>query len=180
MFTRAFTAVVGVALVAVLAAMMLPDAGRVSAPGSEAVAHPAENALASKAQRRPAMSVATMRDTHANVQASARRPFNDVLDVPRAGLRKAVPVTRGQELGLRFRPDERDPIAGQGYPERFEQGTVQRFTVPGDSQFRPLPRERRRTYEDIQAESQAAQPQMVPNMPYPMLPVPPVGPGYWR
>ncbi|MCB1774562.1 MAG: hypothetical protein KDI88_13175 [Gammaproteobacteria bacterium] len=179
MSTRVITVVVGLALVAVcVGALRGGDQLPESAP--KLTGHAAEGAFAGKGLRRPPMAVATMRDTHATTPAHVRRPFNDVLEVPRAGARKAVPVTRGQELGLRFRPDERDPIAGQGTSGQIGQEAVGRFTTPGDSAFRPLPRERRRTYEDIQAESQAGEIPMVPAMPYPMLPLPPTGPGYWR
>lgn len=98
----------------------------------------------------------------------------------RAGSRKAVPVTRGQELGLRFRPDDRDPYyASPGL-------TVERPGVapPGvsDHAFRPTPRKRRPTYEELQA-GQQSRPPAFPATGYPAaipppLPMPPTG-VYW-
>jgi hypothetical protein len=84
----------------------------------------------------------------------------------RAGWRKASPVTRGQDLGFRFRPDERA-------------GTYGEVIVPGGGQaepreqanFRPVEPRRKPTYEELQAREQAAEP--VPRMPpasYPALP----------
>ncbi len=94
----------------------------------------------------------------------------------RAGSRKAVPVTRGQELGLRFRPDDNaSPYSQPGFaPTDHGQ--------PGSdalqSQFRPIPKRRKRTYEEMQSEMTSAPPQgLAPIMPYPMLGTPPL-PGY--
>ncbi len=92
----------------------------------------------------------------------------------RAGARKAVPITRGQELGLRFRPDERASPYGQSVMPH-DGGAADRYSEQLHSQFRPAPRRRKPTYEELQAED-AAQPQLMPGMPYPMLPQPP--PGY--
>lgn len=89
----------------------------------------------------------------------------------RAGARKAVPVTRGQELGLRFRPDDRQSPYGQS-PEPQGEGATNTISDELQSQFRPGARKRKPTYEELQAESAPWQPQMVPAMPYPMLPQP--------
>ena len=94
----------------------------------------------------------------------------------RAGARKAVPVTRGQDLGLRFRPDERASPYGQIESPRQQAG------APGldpalQSQFRPTQPRRKRTYEELQAErAQQELPPAGPLMPYPALPAPPLPP----
>lgn len=93
----------------------------------------------------------------------------------RAGARKAVPITRGQDLGLRFRPDERDSAYGPSGAAPTG-GTADAFPAELHSQFRPTPPKRKPTYEELQAGS-ASQPQMAPPMPYPMMPTPPL-PGY--
>ena len=93
----------------------------------------------------------------------------------RTGARKAVPVTRGQELGLRFRPDERE--------SPYDRGAV--GTVPGNenarlqelhSQFRPARPKRKPSYEELQAGEGAGQQMLGPMGPYPGMP-PPI-PGY--
>jgi hypothetical protein len=91
----------------------------------------------------------------------------------RTGARKAVPVTRGQDLGLRFRPDERESPYGQ-VTSPHDRGA---YPSEPDSQFRPLQRKRKRTYEELQAENLPSQPPpAAPVLPYPM-PAPPL-PGY--
>ena len=57
----------------------------------------------------------------------------------RAGARKAVPITRGQELGLRFRPDERASPYGQSVMPH-DGGAADRYSEQLHSQFRPAPR----------------------------------------
>jgi hypothetical protein len=95
----------------------------------------------------------------------------------RAGARKAVPVTRGQELGLRFRPDERASPYGQTtFPPS---GADPGLSPELQSQFRPTPKRRKPSYEEMQAESLPPQPFAAPVMPYPALP-PPIAPyGFW-
>lgn len=96
-----------------------------------------------------------------------------VLSDQRSGARKAQPITRGQELGLRFRPDDREtPYAHSLMPQAGGvNGPVSEELM---SQFRPLPRKHRPTYEELQAETVPQSPApMVPAMPYPMLPQPP-------
>jgi hypothetical protein len=159
---------------------LLPDSVPEPATRAGHGTQPAQTPLVNKALRRPPMTVTAMRDSPGFQNSSARRQASELMDDSRAGARKAVPITRGQELGLRFRPDERDPIGGQAYPGQPGQGAAGHFTPSDNSQFRPLPKAKRRTYEDMQAESQAVAPPMAPAMPYPMLPMPPVGPGYWR
>lgn len=92
----------------------------------------------------------------------------------RAGWRKASPITRGQDLGLRFRPDERAPAYGEviapggGQAEPREQAN-----------FRPLAPRRKPTYEELQAREQTPEPWRppMPPAPYPVLPPPyPVAP----
>jgi hypothetical protein len=95
--------------------------------------------------------------------------------VERAGSRKAVPVTRGQELGLRFRPDENaSPYAQPGFAPS---DTGRPGSDALQSQFRPIPKRRKPTYEELQSEmAPPPQPGVAPMMPYP-LGVPPL-PGY--
>ena len=94
----------------------------------------------------------------------------------RAGSRKAVPVTRGQELGLRFRPDDNaSPYSQPGFAPT---DSVQPGSAALQSQFRPIPKRRKPTYEELQSEVTPAPPQgLAPIMPYPMLGTPPL-PGY--
>jgi hypothetical protein len=85
----------------------------------------------------------------------------------RKGSRKALPITRGQELGMRFRPDDRDPVQGPV-------GGPVNAGVPAQAQpdvaFRPVPRRSRPTYEELEAERQGgARPPPVSGG-YPMLP----------
>jgi hypothetical protein len=85
----------------------------------------------------------------------------------RAGWRKASPITRGQDLGLRFRPDERAPAyggvigPGGGQVEPREQAN-----------FRPVAPRKKPTYEELQAREQASVPRrpMPSAAPYPGLP----------
>ena len=178
MVARVFTVVVGLVLVAALV-RVVPQDDSLRSTGSGQNLQVLEAPPANRALRRPPKASTVMREQGFGT-SPARRAGQELFDGSRAGARKAVPVTRGQELGFRFRPDERDPIAGQTYPGRAERGAGGRFTSPDNSQFRPLPKARRRTYEDIQAESRAAQPPLPPSTPFPTLPMPPVGPGYWR
>lgn len=90
----------------------------------------------------------------------------------RAGWRKATPVTRGQDLGFRFRPDERAPAQGEVIAPGGVQGEPRE-----QADFRPIEPRRKPTYEELQAREQVsgsvAPPPSVPAMPYPMLPPPP-------
>jgi hypothetical protein len=94
----------------------------------------------------------------------------------RAGARKAVPVTRGQDLGLRFRPDERASPYGQAGVPDGQRGPI--AAEPDlQSQFRPTQPRRKRTYEELQAEQAPDRlPPVGPMMPYPALPAPPLSP----
>lgn len=111
--------------------------------------------------------------------AERRNGQDGVFADGRTGARKAVPVTRGQELGLRFRPDENELPYGQS-------GSPQAGTAPNvgseelQSQFRPTQKKRKPTYEELYAEPAMPQqpPLPAPILPYPMLP-PPL-PGYGR
>ena len=89
----------------------------------------------------------------------------------RAGARKAVPITRGQELGLKFRPDERADPYGQPRLSPGDSG----YEAELQSQFRPVQPRRRPTYEELQAQSLPHQPGApAPVMPYPVMPLPPM------
>jgi|GEM_PF-3196987 len=114
-------------------------------------------------------------------RVDGRRPFAAVqrngsdgpFASPRSGARKAVPITRGQDLGLRFRPDERD--SNDGYVVAPQGGvTTQPFQSDEHTQFRPAPAKRKRTYEELQAETAAPQSPIPPPLPYPMMPAPPM------
>lgn len=94
----------------------------------------------------------------------------------RTGARKAVPITRGQELGFKFRPDERE--APYGFSGGYAgDGAAANEQGQPDSPFRPIPRRHKPTYEELQAEQAAPQYPAMPAMPYPVLPTPPI-PGY--
>ena len=69
----------------------------------------------------------------------------------RVGARKALPITRGQELGLRFRPDKHEPVQG-GYPEPISGQSLSNET---QTQFRPLASRRKPTYEELESQRQA-------------------------
>ncbi|MCB1800377.1 MAG: hypothetical protein KDI82_01690 [Gammaproteobacteria bacterium] len=108
----------------------------------------------------------------ATVRASSREMdlFTD-----RAGARKAIPVTRGKELGLQFRPDDSAGPYGQSAVPAVPPGVEQ-----DQSQFRPLQPRRKPTYEELemQADSQFQGPVLQPVLPYPPMPtLPPRYPG---
>ena len=90
-----------------------------------------------------------------------------------------MPITRGQDLGLRFRPDERETPYAQT-PAPYDAGAATGYPSELHSQFRPLKQRRKPTYEELQAEQQPPQPVARPAMPYPVMPVPPIPtlPGY--
>jgi hypothetical protein len=97
----------------------------------------------------------------------------------RAGARKAVPITRGTELGFKFRPDEREAPYGQagsgsGIPGALPSPDLQ-------SQFRPIRPRRKPTYEELEARQrpQAEIPPVQPLMPYPPGALSPI-PGRWN
>ena len=101
---------------------------------------------------------------------------------PRAGMRKAEPATRGQELGLRFRPDEREsPYYGQSAPPPAGEGGYAPSSE-SQAQFRPTPRRRKQTYEEMQSEASPVGPPVAPLLPYPSMSPPPLPGygGYWR
>ena len=120
-------------------------------------------------------------------QAAGRRPYSNrwprqgvqqTFSPHRAGARKAVPITRGQELGLRFRPDERaSPYDRSGFPA--DGMAPAQDSAELHSQFRPAPRKRKPTYEELQADNLRQQPMPGPVMPYSGMPIPP-GPSYRR
>lgn len=139
---------------------------------------PEHGVPAAHAQRnRGGLVIAAPRQSSPAGRQRARGP---VFEDGRAGARKAVPVTRGQELGLRFRPDEGESpygqvISPQSGPSR------ESYSTDLQSQFRPTEKRRKRTYEETQPEELQPPPMMAPLMPYPMLPppLPGYGPG-WR
>lgn len=93
----------------------------------------------------------------------------------RTGTRKAVPITRGQELGLRFRPDERDPLQGRVSPSAPAPGAL--GDPPDGPAFRPLERRARPTYEALENERRAKESMQAPPLAYPgMLPPPTLPP----
>ena len=99
----------------------------------------------------------------------------------RTWARKAVPVTRGQDLGVRFRPDERvSPYQQTGQPQGGEPLSAEQSQL--HSQFRPTRNKRKKTYEELQANNAHRAPAMAPAMPYPMVTAAPLHgyPGYWR
>lgn len=121
--------------------------------------------------------------SRATRQAASRRTTSTFLDRKgqrpagssngRAGARKAVPVTRGQDLGLRFRPDERESPYGQAVTPQGGVGTPD-YAPELHSQFRPRQPRRKPTYEELQAESASREQIRGPAMPYPMMPTPPM------
>jgi hypothetical protein len=132
-----------------------------------------------RATRRPADAVAnrSTRSLSSTNTAGRRGVDGGFLRSDRAGARKAVPITRGQDLGLRFRPDERDPLSSPNYPQApTGEGYRDNFELPAGTQFRPTSKKRKRTYEEIQAESRVDD-RDLPGLSYPGLPMPPVFPG---
>lgn len=95
----------------------------------------------------------------------------------RSGARKAVPVTRGQAAGLRFRPDERDPLAGQ--PDALPQPPL--GLAPPDVDFRPIQPRARLTYEELEAQRRSVSPpsSQPGAFPSPMSPPVPPAPMPW-
>lgn len=121
--------------------------------------------------RRGAAPSTHHRRSHAS--SRARRVFGASVLGDRAGARKAVPVTRAQELGLKFRPDERAGAYGRANPGPASASDANASEL--QSQFRPAPAKRRPTYEELQAgagtDARPA-PWAAPAPAYPPLPVP--------
>lgn len=80
-----------------------------------------------------------------------RRAWLPEITDGRSGARKAVPVQRGQELGLRFRPDDRDTLYDQYPPTGVTGGPADE----AQQQFRPIAPKRRPTYEELEAQRRA-------------------------
>jgi hypothetical protein len=122
----------------------------------------------------------SMRRAESGPSNSALRGYRaPLLQPPRAGARKAVPITRGTELGFKFRPDERDLPYGQSVsPGSGLPGGA--MSPEMQSQFRPIKPRRKPTYEELQAEQAPGgrAPPVEPVMPYPPM-MPPL-PGYWN
>lgn len=115
--------------------------------------------------------------SRSSIQRGYRTPLLN--DPARAGARKAVPITRGTELGFKFRPDEREAPyglagSGSGVPGVLPSPDLQ-------SQFRPTQPRRKPTYEELEARKrpQAESPPLRPLMPYPPGALSPF-PGYWN
>lgn len=100
-----------------------------------------------------------------------RRATLPNLTADRAGSRKAVPLTRGQELGLRFRPDDRDPL----HDSRLSPSPVPgvRGEAAVTDGFRPIPRRSRPTYEAMEAQRRSAASADGVSPGYPGLALPP-------
>lgn len=130
-----------------------------------------------QSQARTFVSRAVKQSTNRRASSAPlnRKGQQPVFSSNRAGARKAVPVTRGQELGLRFRPDERESPYGQGVAPQGNVGT-QGYASELHSQFRPRQPRRKPTYEELQAESASRERMPGQAMPYPMLPTPPIPP----
>lgn len=126
--------------------------------------------LADVAQKRVAFSPTTQ----------SRRQFAEP-GVTTRWPRKAVAISRGQDLGSKFRPDER---LGSGGYEVLMPSTGEVVSPEPDlqSRFRPIEKRRKR-YEETEAgrESQRQLQLPPPLMPYPALPMPasPYNPGFW-
>ena len=108
-----------------------------------------------------------------SVAPAGRRGQQPVFSGGRTGARKAVPITRGQELGLRFRPDERASPYGQPVAPQGDVGS-DRYDAELHSQFRPTQPRRKRTYEELQAAEIPNPPVPGHATPYPMVPAPPL------
>jgi hypothetical protein len=83
----------------------------------------------------------------------------------RGTARKAVPVAKGQNPGVRFRPERRQPMYGQPDTSNADpdQARLQ-------SQFRPAQTGRRATYEELQYASVSRQRPPSGGMPYATAP----------
>lgn len=118
-------------------------------------------------------------------KVSGSREYRPPLILPaeRAGVRKAVPITRGTELGFRFRPDERESPYGQGGVSGAVSPSATQDSL--HSQFRPVQPRRKPTYEELQQAADPADPYGAaermpqPVMPYPPM-IPPGMPGNWN
>lgn len=93
-----------------------------------------------------------------------------------ATVRKATPVNRAQDLGLRFRPDPRRSPFDQSSAYTGESQDAARRRL--HSQFRPAATQRKSTYEQLQAQ----RPRMAgtPMVHYRPMSPPRGYPGYWR
>ena len=107
---------------------------------------------------------------HARMTSNALGRLPDITG-GRVGARKAMPIKRGQELGLQFRPDRREPMQGN----YLEPQPNQPFSNDSQSQFRPLASRRKPTYEELESQRQAVG-QPAPAAPFgyaPLQPPPP-------
>lgn len=112
----------------------------------------------------------------------ARRPYtaspairmhSPVFTGGRWTARKAVPVTRGQDLGVRFRPEGRPPAYGQR-DAQYGDGNADPHQLKLQSQFRPTRAGRKATYEEMQYARSSPQRTYSPGMPYPLVPAQPM------
>ena len=89
-----------------------------------------------------------------------------LMSLERAGARKVVPITRGQELGFKFRPDDRASSQGQaGVSPGYSN-----FGGEPQSQFRPVEPRRRPTYEELYVPPPSQPVMGNPVMSYPPIP----------
>ena len=104
--------------------------------------------------------------------AAKRDSGNDLFAAARSGARKAVPITRGQDLGLRFRPDERE--SADGYVVTPQGGiTNTRFNLVTRRSSGRLRQDASEPTEELQAETEAPQ-SLAPPPLRPMMPAPPM------
>lgn len=178
MVARLFYLVLIVAMAAVVSPLLVPLAAAqtVSPGGAGAVA------TMKRSQFRPLLHQAEIAAPRRSGSVSdlawqSRSMRTDRRDADlfgsRAGVRKAVPVTRGQELGLQFRPDERASPYAQGVAPATQPGSG---SAEEPTAFRPLRPRRKPTYEELQRQagpSQQTIPMTQPPLPYPALPAAP-------
>lgn len=145
-----------------------------SAPGKRAVFRPltqTEHRDVESAQQRALRSSSEPHRRSAGVWApSSRSGGAGLIREERTGARMAVPIVRGGELGLKFRPDERADSQGQPTSSHAQNPGILDSDL--HSNFRPIRPSRKPTYEELYVAPQSLQP--VPAAPYPMMPVPPM------
>ena len=147
-----------------------------SAPGKRAVFRPltqTEHRDVESAQQLAPRSSSEPHRRSAGVWApSSKSGGVGLIREERAGARMAVPIVRGGELGLKFRPDGRADSDGDGQPASSHAQNSGALDSELHSNFRPIQPSRRPTYEELHAAPQPLQP--MPVVPYPMMPLPPM------
>ncbi len=114
---------------------------------------------------RPAPSV--KRENRQDHPSAFRGTYSQLPD--RAGARKAVPITRAQGQGQRFRPDDRYDLGGERIEPRSNPGD-DAAAARLQSQFRPPRSNDRPSYEELQRATDLQAPYGAPPPPYPMMP----------